>query len=88
MYNVEAIQQQMKAIATAHAEAAKTFFEQGRNYLEQLTQVKSPDKAIELNSEYAKTAYESFMAETKKISDLYKGFTKEAFPGFGTSKAA
>ena len=88
MYKVETIQQQMKTIATAHAEAAKTFFEQGRNYLEQLTQVKSPDKAIELNSEYAKTAYETFVAETKKIGDLYKDFTKEALTGFGMSKAA
>ena len=40
MYNVETIQQNVKAIATAYADYAKTSFEQGKTYVEQLTQVK------------------------------------------------
>jgi hypothetical protein len=88
MYNVEAIQQNLKAIAIAHTDFAKTSFEQGKTYVEQLTQVKSIDKAVELHSQYAKTAHETFMAEANKISDLYKEFTKEVFApmtaGFGT----
>ena len=88
MYNVETIHQNLKAIATAHADFAKTSFEQGKTYVEQLAQVKSPEKAVELHSQYAKTAYETFMSEANKISDLYKEFTKEVFApmaaGFGT----
>src|SRR5277367_3072766 len=42
MYNVETIQQHLKVIATAHTDFAKTSFEQGKIYVEQLTQVKSP----------------------------------------------
>ena len=88
MYNVETIQQNLKAIATAHADFAKTSFEQGKTYVEQLAQVKSLDKAVELHNQYAKTAYETFVAEANKISDLYKEFIKEVFAplaaGFGT----
>ena len=88
MYNVETIQQNLKAIAPAHADFAKTSFEQGKTYVEQLAQVKSLDKAVELHNQYAKTAYETFVAEANKISDLYKELTKEVFAplaaGFGT----
>ena len=79
MYNVETIQQNLKAIATAHADFAKTSFEQGKTYLAQLAEVKSLDQAVELHTQYAKTAYETFVAEANKISDLYKEFTKEVF---------
>ena len=88
MYNVETVQQNLKAIATAHADFAKTSFEQGKTYVAQLAQVKSLDQAVELNTQYAKTAYETFVAEANKISDLYKEFIKEVFAplaaGFGT----
>ena len=87
MFNVETIQQNLKAIATAHADFAKISFEQGKTYVEQLAQVKSLDKAVELHNQYAKTAYETFVAEANKISDLYKELTKEVFAplaaGFG-----
>ena len=68
MYNVETIQQNLKAIATAHADYAKASFEQGKTYVEQLAQVKSLDKAVELHTQYAKTGYETFVAEANKIS--------------------
>ena len=88
MYNVETIQQNLKAIATAHADFAKISFEQGKTYVEQLAQVKSLDKAVELHTQYAKMAYETFVAEANKISDLYKELTKEVFAplaaGLGT----
>ena len=56
MYNVEMVQQNLKAIATAHADFAKISFEQGKTYVEQLAQVKSLDKAVELHTQYAKMA--------------------------------
>jgi len=88
MYNVETIQQNLKAIATAHSDFAKSSFEQGKTYVAQLIQVKSVDKAVELHTEYAKTSCETFVAEANKISDLYKELSKEVFAplaaGFGT----
>jgi hypothetical protein len=79
MYDVETIKQRVSAIATAHADFAKISFEQNNAYVGQLAQVKSLDKAVELHTQYAKTAYETYLAEANKIGDLYKEFAKEAF---------
>jgi len=79
MINMEQVQQQLKAIVTAHGDYAKMSFEQTKTYAEKLSAVKSPDKAVELHTEYMKSAYETFVSEATKIGDLYKGFAKEAF---------
>jgi hypothetical protein len=47
--------------------------------------VKSPDKFIELTTEYAKSAQATFVAEATKIGDLYKTFAQEAFKPFTSS---
>ena len=41
--------------------------------------VKSPDKAIEVQSEYAKTAYEGYVTHASKLGELYTNLAKEAF---------
>ena len=43
--------------------------EHGSEFISQLTSVKEPAKLMELQSEYAKNAYETFVAETKRISN-------------------
>jgi hypothetical protein len=44
--------------------------------------VKSPDKAIEVQTEYAKTVYETFVAESQKIGELYADLAKQAYKPF------
>lgn len=68
-----------QAIATQMADYSKKVFEDGTAAAEKLLAVKSIDKALEVQTEYAKTAYENFVAETTKISSLYADFAKEAF---------
>jgi hypothetical protein len=41
--------------------------------------VKSLDKALEAQSEYAKTSYETFVADAQKIAGLYGDLAKQAF---------
>ena len=48
---------------------------------EKLFGVKSLDKAIEV-SRYAKTAYEGFVAEASKLSELYSDLAKETYKPF------
>jgi hypothetical protein len=43
---------------------------------------KSRDKAIEVQTEYAKTAYEGFVAEATKLSGLYTDLAKETYKPF------
>ena len=40
--------------------------------------MKSLDKALEAQSEYAKTAYETFVADAQKIANLYGDLAKQA----------
>ena len=68
-----------QAIATQMADYSKKAFEDGTAAAEKLLAAKSIDKALEVQTDYAKTAYENFVAETTKISGLYADFAKEAF---------
>ena len=47
--------------------------------------MKSFDKAIEVQTEFAKSAYETFVAESQKISELYADLARQSckpFEGF------
>lgn len=71
-----------QAIAVEIADYSKKSFEQGTATLEKLFGVKSFDKALELQSDYAKSAYEDFVAEATKLGELYTDFAKEAYKPF------
>ena len=79
MTDIASIQKHLTSITTAQTDYAKSAFEASKAYFEKLAGVKSPDKFVELTTEYAKSAQETFVAETTKISDLYREFAKEAF---------
>ena len=68
-----------QAIAVEVADYSKKAFEDGTAALEKLFGVKSLDKAIEVQTEYAKTAYEGFVAEATKIGELYVDCAKQAY---------
>jgi hypothetical protein len=71
-----------QAIAVEVADYSKKSFEDGTAVLEKLFGVKSLDKAIEVQSEFAKTAYEGFVAEASKIGELYADLAKETYKPF------
>ena len=50
-----------QAIATAYGDYAKKSFEDTKAFVEKLSGVRSLDKAIEVQTEFAKTAYETFV---------------------------
>ena len=71
-----------QAIAVELADYSKKAFEDGSSALEKLLGVKSLDKAIEVQTEYAKTAYEGFVAEATKLGELYTDLAKETYKPF------
>lgn len=73
------IQEKLTAIATAHTDFAKSSFEAHKAYLEKIATVKAPDQAMQITTEHMKSAYETFVAETQKIGELYKSFFTTAF---------
>jgi hypothetical protein len=73
-----------QAIAVEVADYSKKAFEDGTAALEKLFGVKSVEKAIEVQTEYAKTAYEGFVAKASKIGELYADLAKETYKPFET----
>ena len=76
-----------QAIAVEMADYSKKSFEDGTAALEKMFGVKSFDKAIEVQSEFAKTAYEGFVAEASKLGELYADLAKETYKPFETMLA-
>ena len=73
------MQSGLQAIATAYGDYTKKSFEDGKSFVEKLAGVKSLDKAIEVQTEYAKSAYETFVAESQKIAGLYADLAKQTY---------
>jgi len=67
-----------QTLTTEATDFVKKSYEANAAHMEKLLGVKTLDKAVELNTEFAKTVYEGFVAQTTKMSNLYADFAKEA----------
>jgi len=70
------------AIAAAYGDYSKKSFEDARLFVEKLSGVKSVDKAIELQSEFAKSSFDTFMVESQKIGALYRDLAMQSYKPF------
>ena len=68
-----------QAIASAYGDYSKKSFEDTKSFVEKLSGVKSLDKAIEVQTEFAKSAYDTFVSEAQKIAGLYGDLAKQSF---------
>ena len=82
MKSFGALSKATQAIAAEVADYSKKSFEDGTKVMEKLLGAKSIDKAIEIQTDYAKTAYEGFVAQATKIGELYADFAKETYKPF------
>lgn len=73
------VAQGIQAIATETADYSKKSFENGLSHFEKLSSVKSVEAAVELQTAYVKSSYESFVAEATKLSELYADLAKGAY---------
>jgi phasin family protein len=73
------VQTGLQAIASAYGEYTKKSFEDTKSFVEKLSGVKSLDKAFEVQTDYAKSAYESFVTESQKIAGMYSDLAKQSF---------
>lgn len=77
----------LQTIANAYGDYTRKSLEQTRCFFDKLTGVRSLDKAIEVQTEFAKQAYETFIAEARKINDLHRELARqrlERLEGFVT----
>ena len=77
-----AVSKNAQAIAVEATEYSKKAFENGTSTFEKLASAKSFDKAFEIQSEYAKQAYEGFVAQATRFVELYAEMAKDAYRPF------
>jgi hypothetical protein len=82
MKSFGAVTKATQAIAAELTDYSKKSFEDSSKVLEKLFGAKSLDKAIEIQADFAKTAYEGFVAEATKIGELYADLAKETYKPF------
>ncbi len=87
MKSFGAMSKGFQAIAVEVADYSKKSFEEGSATVEKLLGAKSVEKAIEIQTDYAKSAYEGFVAGATRIGELYADIAKEAYRPFEAAVA-
>lgn len=82
-----ALSNNAQAIAVETGEYTKKSLEAGAAAFEKLTSAKSMDKAFEIQADYAKSAYESFVAQATRVSELYAGLARDTYKPFEAAVA-
>ncbi|MGB7098724.1 MAG: phasin family protein [Xanthobacteraceae bacterium] len=82
MASFGALSKNAQAIATEVADYSKKSFEGSAAAWEKLMGAKSLEKAMEVQSEYLKSSYEDFVAQSTKLSELYTDLAKQAYKPF------
>jgi hypothetical protein len=87
LQNFNTVSKSIQAIAVEVADYQKKSFETGTAAMEKLLSVRSLDKAIETQTEFAKSAYEGFVAQSKRIGELYADLAKDTYKPIETAFA-
>jgi len=68
-----------EAIGARVTDYSKRAFEDATRAFEQLVGAKSFEHAIEIQSEYAKKAYDTWVAEASKLGEMYAAVARDAY---------
>ena len=79
MSSADAVGKAFQAMATETADFSRRSMEQGTAAWEKLASSKSLDKAFEVQSEFVRSAYESYMGQVNKIGAIVADMTKTAY---------
>ncbi len=69
----------LQEIAAESSEYSKKSFAQGSAVFEKLLGAKSVETAIQIQTEFAKSSYEGFVAQASRINEIYVKMASEAF---------
>jgi phasin protein len=72
----------LQTIANAYRDYTRKSFEEIGSYFEQLTGVRSLDKAMKVQTDFMKRAYETSVAESQRICELHNRFARQTFQPF------
>ncbi|KRR25044.1 hypothetical protein CQ14_25545 [Bradyrhizobium lablabi] len=72
----------LQTIANAYRDYTRKSLEEFGSFVEQLSSVRSLDKAMTVQSEFVKRAYENSVAESQRICELHSKLAKQTFQPF------
>jgi hypothetical protein len=75
----EGVRVNFQSIANAYGDYTRKSLEQTRTFFEKLTGVRSVDKIIEVQAEFAKQSFETFVAGSQRICELQQELARQAF---------
>ncbi|MEJ1158767.1 phasin family protein [Prosthecomicrobium sp. N25] len=79
MKSIGVVSKGVQAIAVEVADYSKKSFEQSSATVEKLFGAKTLDKAIEVQSDFVKSAYEGYVAQMTKVGEMYVDLAKEVY---------
>ncbi len=82
--SVAALSTGMQTIAAEATEYSRKVFEDGSVALQKMVSANSAERAMEIQTGYAKEAYEGFVSQASRMSELYAELAKEAYKPFET----
>jgi len=68
-----------QAIAVRMTDYSKQTFEDATRAFEQLVAAKSLESVVEIQSQYAKKAYDTWVAEASKLGEMYAAVARDAY---------
>jgi len=67
----------LRTIASAYGDYTLKSLDEARSFLERLSGVRSLDKAMEVQREFARQACATFVAQTERISELHRELARQ-----------
>lgn len=74
-----AVSKGVQQIAAEATDYSKKSVETSSAFVEKLLGAKSLDSAVQIHTDFAKTSYETFVAQATKFGELYTNLAKEVF---------
>jgi hypothetical protein len=68
-----------QAIVAEVSDYSKTAFEDASRAFQQLISTKSAEQAFEIQSQYAKKAYDAYIAEVSKLGEMWVDLARETY---------
>jgi hypothetical protein len=72
----------LQALTARVTDNAKKAFEDASRTFQQLVGAKSLEQAVEIQTQYVKRAYDTFVAEAPKVGELYWAVVQDAYAPF------
>ena len=85
--NLEEVNKGVQAIATEVTDYTKKAIEDSSAVFEQLMGVKSVEQVIEIQTSFAKKAYDDYVSQASKIGEMYVSLAKDAYKPVETAFA-